>query len=289
VKSHPSTPRRILVAGCGYLGETVADLFKDSGWQVEAWTASSVSAEKLSAKGLTSHRRDISDRDEVVRLAGNFDVVIHCASTRGGNVDLYRRTYLDGARNLVDAFADSKIVFVSSTSVYAQTDGEWVTEESPAEPRHERGRILREAEQLVLEHGGVVVRLGGIHGPHRSYFLESLVNGKAMISKLDRYVNQVHRDDAAAAISLLVTQTAAHGEIFNVVDGAPMLQGECYRWLATKLNRPAPPVGERTAEPKRGRSNKRVSNAKLRALGWMPQFSPFAEAMEKSVLPSFGL
>ena len=100
-------------------------------------------------------------------------------------------------------------------------------------------------------------------------------------------MNQVHRDDAAAAISLLATQTVANGEIFNVVDGVPISQSECYRWLAAKLNRPLPPTGERMA--KRGRSNKRVTSAKLKALGWVPGFSTFADAMEKSVLPSFGL
>jgi hypothetical protein len=39
---------------------------------------------------------------------------------------------------------------------------------------------------------------------------------------------------------------------------------------------------------KRGGSNKRVSNAKLRNLGWEPRYPTFAEAMERSILPSFG-
>jgi hypothetical protein len=31
-----------------------------------------------------------------------------------------------------------------------------------------------------------------------------------------------------------------------------------------------------------------VSNAKLRKLGWTPRYPSFADAMEKSILPSFG-
>ncbi|PYJ27043.1 MAG: hypothetical protein DME89_10475, partial [Verrucomicrobia bacterium] len=65
---------------------------------------------------------------------------------------------------------------------------------------------------------------------------------------------------------------------------------ECYRWLAQRLNRPLPPIGKLEQEQrKRGNSNKRVSNAKLRRLGWTPQYPTFAEAMEKSILPSFAL
>jgi hypothetical protein len=78
------------------------------------------------------------------------------------------------------------------------------------------------------------------------------------------------------------------GQIYNVVDNQPILQSECYRWLAERLNRPLPPIGKSTARRKRGDSNKRISNAKLRRLGWAPQYPTFAEAMERSILPSFG-
>jgi len=103
----------------------------------------------------------------------------------------------------------------------------------------------------------------------------------------DRFVNQVHRDDIAAALFLLVTRKAEGAQIYNVVDDQPILQSECYRWLAQRLNRPLPPIGRSTQKRKRGDSNKRVSNAKLRRSGWTPQYPTFAEAMEKSVLPSF--
>jgi hypothetical protein len=72
-----------------------------------------------------------------------------------------------------------------------------------------------------------------------------------------------------------------------MIDNEPILQSECYRWLAAKLNRPLPPVGGSTSKRKRGDGNKRVSNAKLRALGWTPRYPNFVSGMEKSVLPSF--
>lgn len=281
--------RRVLVAGCGYLGQATADLFWSAGWQVEGWTRSTESAKAIFNKPYPIRAVDIDSADSVAGSTLDFDVVIHCASTRGGDVDLYRRVYLNGARNLLERFAGSTMVFVGSTSVYAQTGGEPVTEASSADPSHERGRILRAAEGLVLDRGGIVARLAGIYGPGRSYLLQRFLSGEAIIdSQNDRVVNQVHRDDAAAALFLLVNQAqAVTGQIFNVVDDQPILQSECYRWLAATLNRSVPPIGQSASENKRGRSNKQVGNAKLRGLGWTPRYPSFAEAMEKSVLPSF--
>jgi len=177
------------------------------------------------------------------------------------------------------------VIFTSSTSVYAQRDGSWVTEKSETKPARETGRILLETEQLVLAQGGVVARLAGIYGPGRSALLSKFLAGEAIIDpENDRFLNQIHRDDIAAALFLLVNRPSPAREIYNVVDDQPILQSECYRWLAAKLNRPIPPMGRSTAAPKRGASNKRVSNARLRHLGWIPRYPTFAEAMEKSIL-----
>ncbi len=290
---------RILIAGCGYLGQAIADLFHNAGWEVEGWTMSTESAVVLSGKPYPVTAVDISNTGEVSARPGDFDAVIPCASTRGGDVDLYRQVYLNGVRSLLGRFPESVMLFTSSTSVYAQTDGEWATEESAAEPKHETGKILREAEQLVLHHDGIVVRLAGIYGPGRSYLLRRFLSGEAIIdSRQDRFVNQIHRDDAAAALFFLLDRQPRNnrgsrsrskspaGQIYNVVDDQPILQSDCYRWLAAKLNRPVPPTGKSTSNRKRGRSNKRVSNAKLRGLGWSPRYPTFADAMEKSVLPN---
>ena len=180
------------------------------------------------------------------------------------------------------------MLFTSSTSVYGQHDGSWVTEESQTQPARQTGRILLETEELVLGLGGIVARLAGIYGPGRSALLTKFLAGKAIVKpRNDRFVNQVHRDDIAAALFLLLNRPASTGEIYNVVDDQPILQSECYRWLAGELNRPVPPLGSSTPTSKRGLTNKRVSNAKLRAIGWTPQYPTFAEAMGKSILPSF--
>ena len=284
---------RILIAGCGYVGEATADLFHKAGWKVEGWTASEESAGKLSAKPYSIRVVDISDRDQA--STEDFDAVIHCASTRGGNADLYRRVYLEGARNLIARFTRSTFLFTSSTSVYAQKNGEQVTEESAAEPKHETGKVLREAEDVVLQHGGIVVRLAGIYGPGRSSLLRKFLAGETQIDGANpRYINQVHRDDIADALFLLLNRKIesqmradAGAAILNIADNQPTLERECYEWLAAHLHRPLPAATVPRPMRKRGDSNKRVSNEKLRTLGWNPRYPTFQVGMLESVLPNF--
>src|SRR2546430_10160826 len=279
---------RILIAGCGYIGQAGADLFHSAGWTVEGWTGSAESVATLSAKPYPICEVDISQRAKVAERRKTFDAVIHCASSSGGDAEMYRQVYLDGARNLLETFPGSKLLFTSSTSVYAQRDGSWVTEESETKPTRETSQILLETERSVLANGGIVARLAGIYGPGRSALLTKFVEGTAIIdAENDRFVNQVHRDDIAAALFLLLSRKAEGAQIYNVVDDQPILQSECYRWLAQRLNRPPPPIGRSKQQRKRGDSKKRVSNAKLSRLGWTPQNPTFSDAMEKRILSSF--
>jgi len=278
---------RILIAGCGYVGRATADLFHAAGWEVEGWIASEKSAAELSAKPYPISRVDISNREQVAERPGTFHAVVHCASSRGGRVESYQQIYLNGTRNLLDRFAGTKMLFTSSTSVYGQRDGSWVTEESETNPVRETGRVLLETEKLVLTRQGTVARLAGIYGPGRSALLSKFLVGTAIIDpENDRFVNQVHCDDIASGLFLLLSRESHKPQIYNVVDDRPMLQSECYRWLAQRLNRALPPIGKSTGQRKRGDSNKRVSNAKLRNLGWSLRYPTFADAMEKSILCS---
>lgn len=280
---------RILIAGCGYVGEATADLFHSAGWNVEGWVHSKESAARLLVKPYSISVVDVSQRTDVAKRAEAVDAVIHCASSGGGDAEAYRQVYLNGTRHLLETFPEARILFTSSTSVYGQRDGSWVTEESETKPSRETSRILLEVEKLILEKGGIVARLAGIYGPQRSALFSKFLNGTATIdSNNDRFVNQVHRDDIAAGLFLLLNQgTDASAQIYNIVDDQPLLQSECYRWLARRLNRSLTPTRKSEQPRKRGDTNKRVSNAKLHQLGWAPDYPTFADAMERSVLPSF--
>ncbi len=284
---------RVLIAGCGYVGLATAELFLQAGWSVEGWTGSVESANALAGRAFPVRAVNLTERSAVEKAAGEFDAVIQSASSRGGGVDAYRKIYLESARHLHAVFPKALHLFTSSTSVYPQRDGEWVTEESPAEPERETGRVLRATEEFVLNGGGIVARLAGIYGPQRSALLRKFLAGTAVLDPAaDRFVNQIHRDDIASAFVLLVENALAESSarersdrrIYNVTDGHPITLRQCYEWLAQHLRRPLPPERATLEERRRGNSNKRVRSARLQALGWAPRYPTFAVAMEESIL-----
>ena len=271
---------RILIAGCGFVGLATARLFAKRGWEVVAGTHSSESAEKLSAEPFRAITFDLAERESVAQHAAlaPFDAIVHCASSGRGGAEQYRRVYLEGARNLAAVFQPPCLLFTSSTSVYAQTDGSWVREDSAAKPDRETGRLLRETEDFVQSQNGLATRLAGIYGPGRSVLLRKFFDGTAIIEGDGaKWLNQVHRDDIASALFTLIAARATG--IFNVSDDRPLAQRELYAWLAERFQRPLPPTGEPDLNRKRGWTNKRVSNAQLRALGWAPRYPSFFDAV----------
>ena len=275
--------RRIVIAGCGFTGLATARVFHAAGWNVLGLTHSADSALALASEPWPAMACDISSPgavSSIIEKCGREpDAVIHCASSGRGGADAYRSVYLEGSRNLLDVLAPRRFLFTGSTSVYAQIDGGWVTEESPAVPPRETGRLLRETEDLVLSRGGIVARLAGIYGPGRSVLLRKFFSREAVIEDDGRrFINQVHRDDIASALHVLIERGAPG--IYNVSDNHPTTQRETCEWLAARFALPMPPAGPINPDRKRGWTNKRVSNSKLRALGWAPGFPSFFDAVE---------
>jgi len=274
---------RVLIAGCGFVGEAAFRLLQAGGWEVTGVTLSEESAARLSGGGLSTIACDISDPGMLKEKLGGFagiDAVVHCASAgHGGGEEAYRKIYLHGARNLLEFLQPQRFIFTGSTSVYAQMDGGWVTEESAAEPTVPTGFVLRMVEELVLRHGGIVTRLAGIYGPGRWALLRKFLDGMAVIEEEgSRWLNNIHRDDAAGAIAFLLNNGAAGG-VYNVVDDTPLSQADCYRILSKHFKKPMPPSGPVDADRKRGVTNKRVSNAKLKGLGWVAKFPSVKEGL----------
>src|SRR5438874_2159968 len=104
-------------------------------------------------------------------------------------------------------------------------------------------------------------------------------------SGADSY-RHVYRDGVASAISFLARYRAVDPpRIFNVVDDTPAPRSEILDWLSTRVRLPLS-SSPATAAPKRGDSHKRVGNAKLRALGWVPAYPSYREGFDRSVLPA---
>jgi len=288
---------KIIIVGCGFVGLQTARLFHNAGWEVIGVTHSPESAQNLASEPFRVIACDIADENAMQFHRADLldaDAAIHCASSGRGGVEEYRRVYFCGLQNVLNIWNPKRILFTSSTSVYAQSDSSHVTEKSPAEPLRETGRILREAENLALgflqnpevaqnaqtARSGFVARLAGIYGPGRSVLLQKFFDGSAVIEgDGSRIINQIHRDDAARALFFLIEKNAPSG-IYNVCDDTPLTQLEIYRALAEHFEKPLPPRGAPNPNRKRGLTSKRVSNAKLRALGWQPTFPSFLDALK---------
>jgi nucleoside-diphosphate-sugar epimerase len=274
---------RIVILGCGFVGARAARLFAHAGWAVTGVTHSAASAARLAGEPFRALPCDITDPASLsaARELQNPDAVISAVSSARGGEETYREVYLQGLRNAIACLTPRRLLFVSSTSVYAQNDGSWVTEQSPAEPLSPTSRILRQTEDLALQHGGQVARLAGIYGPGRSVLLRKFLEKTAVIEAAGaRHINQIHADDAAAALFHLIAHDLPSG-IYNVTDDSPVTQLACYQWLATHLGQPLPPHGPAPANRKRGVTDKRVSNAKLRSLGWTLKYPTFQEALAR--------
>ena len=269
---------KLLLCGHGYLGQAVSRDFLAAGWEVVAVSKGAPDHGTPAAR-LTERAADLSSADSIASLRdADPAFIVHCASSGRGGAEAYRRVYLDGCRHLLEAFPGVPLLFTSSTSVYAQTDGSVVDEESPAEPERETGAILREAEEQVLGAGGHVFRLAGIYGPHRSVILRKFLAGDATLEEDGRrFLNQIHRDDAAAAVLHAARGACAPG-IHNVCDATPVSQLDCYTALAKCFDRPLPPSVPRDLNRKRGWTHKRVSSAKLQSSGWHPAHPDFVGA-----------
>ena len=264
---------RVLIVGCGYVGLPLGAELVRQGHEVFGLRRHA--PEELRGAGVTPLCADITRPDTLKVLPRDFDWVINCAASGGGSAEEYRQLYLEGNRNLGSWLADRpprKFVYTSSTSVYAQNDGSLVTEHSPAQPEAPTARVLVETEAWLLaaarnQFPAVILRVAGIYGPGRGHAFKQFLRGEARIEgDGSRYLNMIHREDLSGVIRAALERGRA-GEIYNAVDHEPVSQAAFFGWLAAELKRPAPPTvaAETEARRKRGVTNKRVSNAKLRA------------------------
>ncbi len=266
---------RALIVGCGYVGLPLGMELARQGHEVFGLRRSASTAASLKNAGIQPLCADITRPESLQPLPRDFDWVVNCTASGGGDADDYRQIYLAGNRNLVAWLADAppkKFIYTSSTSVYGQNDGSLVTEASPAQPEADTARVLAETEQLLLatarnDFPAVILRVAGIYGPARGHGFKTFLRGAARIEgEGSRFLNMIHRDDLIQVI-IAALKLAPAGEIINAVDDEPVTQLEFFKWLAAELNRPLPPHVPADAETwrKRGATNKRVSNARMHA------------------------
>jgi nucleoside-diphosphate-sugar epimerase len=286
---------RVLIVGCGYVGLPLGAELTRHRHEVSGLRRSQSATKEIEAAGIKPLLADITKVETLASLPSDFDWVVNCVASSGG--EDYREVYLEGTRNLIEWLAPKdetrrrdggapRIVYTSSTSVYGQNDGSAVDERSATEPLAETARLLLETERTLLAASrargfdAIILRVAGIYGPERGHWFKQFLKGEARLEgKGERILNMIHRDDVAGCIIAALERGRA-GEIYNAVDDEPVSQRDFFSWLATATKRPMPESQKENSEAarKRGVTNKRISNQKLKTeLGYRFKYPAFRE------------
>lgn len=280
-----------LIIGCGYLGGALGGELVRRGHTVWGLRRTAEGDVPLISAGIRPLHADVTRAGWASVLPGPIEWVVYCAAPGRGDPAGYAAVYGAGVRQVVEELRGhpvQKAVYTSSTGVYAEAAGGWVTEESATAAPDEKAAWLLQAERTWQEAAqsgpwrSVVLRVSGMYGAGRGYYLRRFFEGPGLApGEADRWINQVHRDDAVEAV-ICALERADNGAVYNVTDDEPVRLGSLFAWLEERTGRPAP-AGGAPGEGRRrpGSGNKRVSNARLKAdLGWRPRYPTFREGYE---------
>lgn len=314
----------VLIVGCGDVGTALGRLLAE-GAAPSGRPPRTVWGLKRDPRSLPPEieplAADVTDPSSldaaVAALPAAPGVVVYAVAASGFTDDAYRRAYVDGLRNTLDALGRARtrararegtrtgrppgrFVFVSSTAVYGDSGGAWVDETTPPDPEGFSGRRVLEGERLLLDRvaqidpapaGGrpmeaIVVRFGGIYGPGRTRLIDRVRSGDAVCSDGPPvWTNRIHRDDCAGALAHLLALPSPES-VYVGVDEEPAELCEVLRWIARRLGVPEPPresagradkAGGANGSSRRGRGSKRCSSARLRASGYRFRFPTYRE------------
>lgn len=268
---------RILIAGCGDLGNALGRRLTSEGHKV--WGLRRKPGRPQSE--IWPIQADLTE--PLPPLPENLDIVFFTAAPRNPTPGDYKLTYVDGMKNLLESLSaqgqnPSRVIFTSSTAVYGQSDGEWVDEASDTKPAEYRGELMLEAEK-VLEQGpfpSIVVRFGGIYGPGRVYMLRKITKGRMPLPLKAHFTNRIHRADCVGVLRHLM-QLEDPAPLYLGVDSEPVDKAELLIWLAEQLEAPEPKQAKKGAMSKERAGSKRCRNDLLLASGYEFKFPTYRE------------
>ena len=270
----------VLIAGCGDIGSRLATQLLNKGWQVYGLRRS---IERLPA-GVTGIAGDLfSEQCPAQWPTGQIDYVVYSAAATDHDEAGYQAAYVDGLTHTLawlkqNGQQPKRLLFVSSSGVYGQKNGEWVDEMSPAQATSYSGRIMLEAERVASKSGipASTVRLTGIYGPGREWMLGQVRKGYRVAVDPPLYGNRIHADDAAGLLAFLLDadlQGKTLDDCYIGVDNDPAPLAEVVGWLRERLG--VTTWAEEASVRRAG--SKRCSNARAKALGWEPRYPSYRE------------
>lgn len=264
--------KRLLIAGCGDLGIRLSERLRPEGWSV---TGLRRNPDRLPST-VRPLAADLSAPDSLIQASGVWDAVVYTATPGERTPAAYRQTYVDGLARLLDNIRCDRLIFVSSTAVYGQDNGEWVDENTDTRPADFAGQILLEAEALAREAGGIIVRFGGIYGPGRGFLLRLVRAGPVACRKSPPlWTNRIHVEDCVSTLACLLDSPALEA-VFCATDGSPAPRWEVLSWLAQRIGAEGP----REDPDARAGEGRRVCNRRLLEAGVQLRYPDFRSGYE---------
>jgi nucleoside-diphosphate-sugar epimerase len=265
----------------------VAAQYLAAGRRVFATTRRADRADELRRLGVEPIVCDVLDAVGVPVLPETAAVLYAVGFDRAAGRAM-RDVYVGGLANVLARLpATGRLLYVSSTGVYGQVDGEEVDETAATEPLEEAGKIVMEAEALLRQQRPEAVRLrfAGMYGPGRLLRRQAIESGDPIVGDPEKWLNLIHIDDGVSAV-LAAEQRARPGEVYNIADDRPARRREFYRRLAELLQSPPPRfVLPAPDAPLSGheRTNRRVVNRRMRQeLAVSLRYPSFAEGLPAS-------
>lgn len=257
------TPHWVVI-GCGYTGAYVARALVGRGVPLTITRRDRATAEDM-AQQLGARGRGV-DLGEPSTLEGVIPdgAIVVCLAPPGHDPAFEIQTLVKAAR------AASKIVYVSSTGVYAPAAGDWVDESWPIGPTTASGKARVAAESALAAADAqvpvVILRAAGIHGPGRKMADRIREGTHRVIGDGSSHVSRIHVVDLVAAI--IAAGTTPVTGVFNVADDDPAPIGEVADAFAAKLGVPPPPrVPADSVSPEVAgmlTANRRIANRKMK-------------------------
>lgn len=276
---------RILLAGCGAIGQQLGQQLITAGHEVFGLRRSAVNMPFTMIQG------DLSQPLPTTLLPHDLDYVIYTATPSERSDAGYQAAYPSGCANVLQALQKQtlkRFIFVSSTAVYQQDDGSWVDESSPTQPQRYNGIRVLEAEQLLTKANvaSTCVRFGGIYGRGRNWLLSRVKEGAQVQTQPPKYTNRIHQDDCVGVLAFLIEQSernATLDDVYVAVDDDPACEETLCNWLAEQLHAPKPLI--KPAAPGAGQ-NKRCRNQRLKQAGYPFIYPTFREGYQAIICAS---
>jgi len=238
---------RLLIIGCGDVGQRVVRAQRHV--RVVALTSSPARVASLRAQGLTPVVGNLDAPLGLQRLAGWATRVLHLAPPPlQGSTD--PRT-LALTRLLMRRTAPLSVVYGSTSGVYGDCAGAWVTENRAVHPTTPRAHRRVDAEARVRYLGRLrsnatrvsVLRIPGIYALDREGGTprERLLRGTPVLAREDDvFTNHIHADDLARACQLALWRGKPQ-RTYNVNDDSQLLMGDYFDMAADLYGLTKPP------------------------------------------------